>query len=281
MKIYIYKITNKINGKIYIGKHIDKSKNGIDDYMGSGIIIKNAQKKYGIENFTKDILEECTKEDVDQKEIFWIEKLQSTNYKIGYNVTKGGDGGDTFTNNPKAESLRKQFSEQIKGNKNPNFGKHHSEKRKQQIRDANIGLIYWNNGKENKRSKTCPGNGWIEGIIVTKESFEKRSKSHIGKISSFKGKHHSEEARKKLSISHKGILIGENNPSAKVVEAISPTGEKYIVKGTIKNFCKEHNISYSMYRRYRDKGPCPDSKFSNSYISKNTVGWIFNLINKE
>ena len=127
MKIYIYKITNKINGKIYIGKHIDKSKNGIDDYMGSGIIIKNAQKKYGIENFTKDILEECTKEDVDQKEIFWIEKLQSTNYKIGYNVTKGGDGGDTFTNNPKAESLRKQFSEQIKGNKNPNFGHSTSE----------------------------------------------------------------------------------------------------------------------------------------------------------
>ena len=57
---YIYKITNKINGKIYIGKHSTDNLN--DGYIGSGVVLKQAIKKYGVENFTKEIIEFCDKE---------------------------------------------------------------------------------------------------------------------------------------------------------------------------------------------------------------------------
>ncbi len=54
MHYTIYKITNQINGKYYIGRNATKNVN--DSYMGSGIGIKNAINKYGVENFTKEII---------------------------------------------------------------------------------------------------------------------------------------------------------------------------------------------------------------------------------
>lgn len=82
----IYKLTNKINGKIYIGKH--STDNPYDKYMGSGILIKKAILDYGIDNFTKEIICFCNKEELDEKEIEYIKLYKSS--ENGYNITKGG-----------------------------------------------------------------------------------------------------------------------------------------------------------------------------------------------
>jgi len=89
--MYIYKITNKINGKWYIGKH-----NGSDpNYMGSGKLLKQAYKKYGIENFDKTILETCiNEEELNIKEIKWINLSGALLDPACYNLVHGGTGGD-------------------------------------------------------------------------------------------------------------------------------------------------------------------------------------------
>lgn len=84
----IYKITNRINDKIYIGQD---SKNN-PNYFGSGLLIKKAIKKYGKEYFKKEILEICNNlDELNEREFYWIEKLNSMDHNIGYNIDCGGN----------------------------------------------------------------------------------------------------------------------------------------------------------------------------------------------
>lgn len=88
---YIYLTTNLINGKKYIGQHTGQIN---DSYLGSGVVLVKAIEKYGKENFTKEILEICEKEELDEKEKYWIayyNALEDDNY---YNQTEGGQKGD-------------------------------------------------------------------------------------------------------------------------------------------------------------------------------------------
>lgn len=104
MKYFIiYKITNNVNGKLYVGKH---ETNKIDDsYFGSGVVLKQAINKYGTNNFKKEILEYCdNKENLNEREVYWIKEL-NTICPNGYNINKGGKGGDNFTNNPNKEKI--------------------------------------------------------------------------------------------------------------------------------------------------------------------------------
>ena len=162
---YIYKITNQINGKIYIGKH---STDNLDDgYMGSGILICKAEKKYGLENFTKEYLAFCdTEEKLNWFEKFYIKKFNAR--EVGYNLTDGGDG---ILGRKHTEETRKKMSESQKANyikeNHPNFGKHLSEETKEKLSEA-------------KKDKP-------------------RSEETKQKISdAMKGKHHSEDTKQKM-----------------------------------------------------------------------------------
>ena len=155
----IYRITNKVNGKTYIGKHKYKKLN--DEYMGSGIHLRRAQKKYGIENFEKKVL------------VLNISKLEHANLlektfiaaereKVGrencYNIANGGDGG-------------------------------------------NLGLPIWNKGKKGLQTS------WCKGKHLSDETKKKISESKKGK----KRGPHSEEWIRKLSEAHKGKKFSEEH----------------------------------------------------------------------
>ena len=123
----IYKITNLINGKIYIGQE----KKYKDKYLGSGIHIKRAVKKYGKENFKKEIIEYCISiEELNEKEKYWINLLNSKEPN-GYNIIDGGIGGPNFRGHKHSDESKKKMSISRKGQKRSEaFKRHLSEIRK-------------------------------------------------------------------------------------------------------------------------------------------------------
>lgn len=94
----IYKITNKINGKIYIGQRAKSSESFLDShYYGSGILIKQAVDELGIDNFIREIIEVVDNiTNLPLRERFWIAFYQSNLRSVGYNLSSGGDNAPGF-----------------------------------------------------------------------------------------------------------------------------------------------------------------------------------------
>ena len=91
---YIYKITNTLNSKTYIGKHkASTNKDPLNDnYWGSGVLLKRSYQKYGKDNFTKEILEsDLTEQEATLKEIQYIRESKARG-KAEYNLSPGGEG---------------------------------------------------------------------------------------------------------------------------------------------------------------------------------------------
>lgn len=94
---FIYLITNNINGKQYVGKTEKTVEERFKQHVKDSNKVQYQNRplyrafvKYGVENFSYSILEECSRDDSAAREIYWIGKLDT--YKNGYNATIGGDG---------------------------------------------------------------------------------------------------------------------------------------------------------------------------------------------
>lgn len=94
----IYKITNKKNNKNYIGKSI-RIEHRIKEHLSpynwkreNNKLLYLAFAKYGTDNFTFEVIEECEKNKLNEREKFWISYYNSNNKNFGYNLTPGGDG---------------------------------------------------------------------------------------------------------------------------------------------------------------------------------------------
>jgi len=93
MYYYVYQITNLINNKIYVGKHKSNKQPSENGYYGSGTQIKAAIKKYGIENFKKEVLFYCTDKNEMAKKELEIVTEDFVKRADTYNMHKGGPGG--------------------------------------------------------------------------------------------------------------------------------------------------------------------------------------------
>ena len=249
----IYKITNNINGKIYIGKH--KTNNVDDGYMGSGKRLWLAYRKYGMENFTKEILY-----DVEDAELmdFLEELIVDENFvkrKDTYNLRVGGEGGwDYINSQPKsAEAIRKtaeanrgrhhseewkrKISEKAKGRSSAFKGHHHSEETRSKLSKMNKGKTSTFKGKHHTEETKRKISEARKGFRLTDETKKKMSESRKGRQSYMKGKHHSEESKKRISESCKGSHWYTNGE----VEFFGKECPEGFTKGRI---CKRKEMNY-------------------------------------
>lgn len=150
---YIYKTVNNLNGKFYIGR---RSTNGIldkDTYLGSGLALKNAIKKYGKENFIKEIIETCPDfETLCKREVYWIKKLNAI--KLGYNLVPSSTYGGVCPTGEWPEEIKKKMSNSAKGRPSPKKGKpgrKHTEEEKCKL--SLINKERWRNMPPEKKKK--------------------------------------------------------------------------------------------------------------------------------
>jgi group I intron endonuclease len=155
-KQYIYKLTSP-SGKIYIGRTCNFEQRMIEHKAGAKKIkhrsLYKAIRKYGWENFSKEIIADCNNEETAQIiEEGLIKQFDSV--KKGYNDTYGGNGRNIWKDNPELlEKLKNTLSEKFSGEKNPMYGKTHSEESKQKLKEKAKGRfsLEWyidRNGKE-------------------------------------------------------------------------------------------------------------------------------------
>ena len=114
MRGFIYKITNKINGKSYIGQTIQNVKERFYQHCATkcsqsilNMVIHKAIDKYGKSNFTIEVIEEVESTNLNDRERYWIRYYDS--YNNGYNSTEGGQDGIKLFKNLDTESIVREY----------------------------------------------------------------------------------------------------------------------------------------------------------------------------
>jgi len=197
----IYKTTNFLNGRTYIGKH--QTRDLDDDYLGSGKLLKRAIKKHGKENFKKEILHLMdSSESMNRMEALLVteEFCQSDD---NYNLCSGGKGGWSYVNRNYDKELRK---------KNAVLGgsiirqKLLSYSEEEKIKESEL---------RSKKLKLS----WLEGKRSIASNFKWNGK-------------HSEETKKHISEKNKGIKKGQSNSQFGTMWITNNVSDRKIQKNT-------------------------------------------------
>lgn len=173
----IYVIRNTVNGKVYIGqaqylaRRIYEHKYHLERGTDKCTLLQRAVTKYGLENFSFSTLEECHVDLLNEREIYWINKMHSTNPSNGYNINSGGDDGGRGRKYP--DEFGRRISEM-------KIGKHITDEHRRKISEAQKGKPK-PEGMGAKLSASISGeNHWNWGKKASKETRAKLSSSHSG-----------------------------------------------------------------------------------------------------
>lgn len=178
MNYYIYKIVHLETGRYYIGRRESMKSIQNDPYMGSGILIKKAIKKYGKLAFSKLILEVCKdRKSLIEAEQRWIDQTVVDDY-LSYNIDLGGRySSRNSTTNEKISKIIKE--------------KH------------------WTTARREQQSLICKAKGIVppsqKGIKRSDETIARLRASQKGKIGTFTGRTHSLETRQFISQHNKHL----------------------------------------------------------------------------
>ena len=274
--VYIH--TNKINNKKYVGI---TSQNPPEKRWDEGRgyhrnkHFTSAIKKYGWDNFEHEIVaDELTASEAEDMECSLIQEYNTMDQRYGYNLTSGGEVGKIYS-----EEARRNISLSLRGEKHPNYGKHHSEETKRKIAEGNKGKIV----SEETRKKMSEIN---KGRTYSEEYKQRMSETLKGRIFSeehrqhlreaLEGREFSEEHKSKLSEAakerwqneeYRKAHCGENhrnvagaaNPRAKKVIRLSDrkiydyigqaSEDNNVVRNTIFYRCKKHK-GFMFYEEY-------------------------------
>jgi len=235
---YLYKLTNLINNKIYIGVH--RTDNLNDGYMGSGVVLGKAKNKYGVSNFKKEILDffDTYREALDaEKELVNIDFI---NENSNYNLKEGGYGNCRWSKRMSEEqsALRKKMWS------DPEFRKRVITIDYRKTRSKNS--LKWIKDNPEKHKER------MNKINKNPEKIEKMAEKH-------RGMKRSEEAKKNISIGMKNAYRENGDPKSK------GGGMKYI-----------YNPSEKISKRIEAEKPIPNGwiggsgpKNSEKYLNLN------------
>lgn len=248
---YIYKTTNIVNGKIYIGQKKSNKYLG-NKYLGSGKYLKCAIRHYGDNCFVVSLIATAnSKDELDNLEKYYIQKFNANDHEIGYNIALGAVGGDTYTHLSDADKQKRNehYSMSRKANTNVYVTIHKGDVTKR-IKDTLLDE-YLQNGWRRGRSEMFQNklNASHKGIKQSDEWIEKRV------LSGWKNK--SREEYEKMIQKHRDAAIKQmaNTPKAERIErarnANKFRGHKCCF---VNDGVKNHFIYLEDLQSYLDKG---------------------------
>ena len=265
-QFFIYKIENKINNKIYIGKtsrplekrwneHTNASYRYKDNIGLSINLLYRSIRKYGIINFEIKIVCQCIDiNELNELETFLIDEYRLSYPNKIYNIAKGGAGGSTWNNHPKRNEFAQLKKEQMLGENNPMYGK--------SVYD--IWLQKYGKEEADKRQKESNKNK--KGNWELKFGKEKSDKLKHEQSLKFKNREFTENWKEKISISKTSTgnaMYGKNQYKIWV--------EKYGEEEA------NHKMQLKSDRIKKAKEKT-DYSFLNKKVINKTTGMVFNSL---